>query len=169
MKLKRITGLMLILLSLIIVLVSAFVYESQTNTVTQTITEIANITLDPAALGSIEEGETILYTATNTSALDQILTVTTTKASVYLHFNTNLDGQSGNYTTYEIVVMVDTQPGSSLSDPVATLSIANPNTVIDLVDIGTYIFDFQVTTTAQQVSANTPTAVTITVSAESTS
>jgi len=158
------------LLSFIIILVSAFVYEQQSQTTTQTITEVASITLGDAVLGPIEEGETILYTATNTSALNQILTVTTTKASVFLHFDTNLDGQSGNYTTYQIDVMVDTQPGSDLSDPVATLTIASPDTTagIDLVTAGTYIFDFQVTTTAQQVSSDRPTTVNITVSAEST-
>lgn len=161
---------MLILLSFIIVLVSAIVYEQQLNTVTQTITEVASITLNTAALGNIEEGETILYTPTNTSALDQILTVTTGKANVYLHFDTDLDSQSGNYATYQIEVIVDTSPGTP-SGTVATLTIASPDTSsgIDLDVAGTYIFDFQVTTTAQKVSSDTPTTVNIAVSAESTS
>ena len=166
---KRIAGLLLILLSFIIVLVSAFVYEQQSQTTTQTITEVASITIDNAALGNIEEGETILYTATNTSVVDDILNITTGKANVYLHFDSDLDAQSGNYSTYQIEVIVDTAPGS-LSGTVATLTIANPDTTtgIDLDTAGAYIFDFQVTTTAQQVSSDTPTTVNITVTAEST-
>ena len=163
---------MLILLSFAILLVTAFVYEQQSNTVTQTITEIATITLDQGALGDIEEGETILYTPTNTSAIDQILDVTTGKANVYLHFDTDLDTQSSNYDTYQIEVIVDTAPGGSgLSGTVATLTIASPDTStgITLDVAGAYVFDFQVTTTAQQVSSDTPTTVNITVSAESTS
>ena len=169
MKVKRIAGLMLILLSFIIVIVSAFVYEQQSQTTTQTITEVASITIDNAALGNIEEGETILYTATNTSVVDDILNITTGKANVYLHFDSDLDAQSGNYSTYQIEVIVDTAPGA-LSGTVATLTIANPDTTtgIDLDTAGAYIFDFQVTTTAQQVSSDTPTTVNITVSAEST-
>ena len=168
MNLKRISGAMLILLSLVIVIVSAFVYEQQSQTTTQTITEVASITLGNAALGNIEEGETILYTAANTSAIDDILTVTTGKANVYLHIDTDLDAQS-NYATYQIEVIVDTSPGS-LSGTVATLTTGSPDTSsgIDLDTAGTYIFDFRVTTTAQQISSDTPTTVNITVSAEST-
>jgi hypothetical protein len=169
MKMKKIAGLMLILLSFAILLVSAFVYEQQSNTATQTITEVASITLGQATLGNIEEGETIVYTAVTTSAIDDILTVTTGKANVYLHFDTDLDSQSSNYATYQIEVIVDTSPGS-LSGTVATLTIASPDTSsgINLDTAGTYIFDFRITTTAQQVSSNTPTTVNITVSAEST-
>ena len=59
---KRIIGLMFIALSLTIVVTSAFVYEQASQTTTQTILEIASLTLGDAALGDIEEGETILYT-----------------------------------------------------------------------------------------------------------
>jgi hypothetical protein len=118
------------------------------------------------ALGDIEEGETILYTPTNTSELDQILDVTTGKANVYLHFETNLDSVS-NYDDFTIEVLVDTQPGTSLSDPVAVLIMASPDTSLQLDTAGDYIFDFQITTTAHQVSSNSTTAVNITVSAQS--
>lgn len=166
---KKIAGLTLIALSCVIVFVSALVYEQQSQTTTQTITEVASLTLGNAALGNIEEGDTILYTPANTSAVNNILTVTTGKANVFLHFDTNLDSQSANYATYKIDVIVDTAPGS-LSGTVVTLTIANPDTTIglNLDTAGTYIFDFQVTTTAQQVSSNTPTTVNIIVSAEST-
>ncbi len=166
---KKIAGLTLIALSCVIVFVSALVYEQQSQTTTQTITEVASLTLGNAALGNIEEGDTILYTPANTSSVNNILTVTTGKANVFLHFDTNLDSQSANYATYIIDVIVDTAPGS-LSGTVATLTIANPDTTVgvNLDTAGTYIFDFQVTTTAQQVSSNTPTTVNIIVSAEST-
>jgi len=154
------------LLSFAILLVTAFVYESQTNNVTQTITEIATITLTQGDLGSIEEGET------KVSTLDQILDVTTGKDDVYLHFDTDLETQGSNYVTYQIDVIVDTAPtGSGVSGTIATLTIGSPDTgsgvALDLT--GDWVFDFQVTATAQQVTSDTPTTVTITVSAESTS
>jgi len=167
-KIKRVAGLMLMLLSFAILLVTAFVYEDQTNNVTQTIQEVATITLDQGPLGTIEEGET------KVSTLNQILDVTTAKANVYLHFDTDLDSQSGNYDTYDIEVVADTVPGGStlwsVDDVIATLTIAGPDTSsgIDLDTAGGWIFDFRVTTTAGQVTSDTPTTVTITVSAEST-
>ena len=96
--------------------------------------------------------------------------MTTGKDSVYLHFDTDLNDQSGNYATYQIEVIVDTAPGS-LTGTVATLTIASPDTSsgIDLDTAGDYIFDFQITTTAQQVSGNSTASVSITVTAESTS
>ena len=168
MKVRKIAGLMLMLLSFLIILVSAFVYDQASQTTIQTITDVGSLSISNAALGNIEEGETIVYTPTNTSAVNNILTVNTGKPHVYLHIDTDLDNQSGNYTTYEIKVIVDTAPGS-LSGTVATLTIADPDTTtgIDLDTSGTYIFDFQVTTTAQLVSSDRPTAVHIAVSAES--
>ena len=170
----RLGGILFILMSLLVVSVSAFVYVQASNTVTQTIVEVANITLSPAALGNIEEGQTILYTATNTSALDDILSITTSKANVYLHFNTDLDGQSSNYTTYQIAVKVgDTVPGGSsysTGDTIATLTIATPDTAsgVDLDAAGSWTFDFEITTTANSVSSDQATTVNIVVSAEST-
>ena len=158
---------------MLIVSVSAFVYEQATNTVTQTIVEVANITLDQGTLGSISEGQTILYTATNTSSLDDILSITTQQANVYLHFDTDLDSQSGNYATYQIVVKAGTVQGSTIStgDTVATLTLVSPDAAsgIDLDTAGAWTFDFEITTTADNVSSDTPTTVNITVSAESTS
>jgi len=170
MKTKKIAGLLLILLSVTIVLVSAFVYSQDSQTTTQTITDVATLSITNAVLGNIEEGETILYTPTNTSALDQILTVTTGKANVYLHIDTDLDILT-NYVNFTIEVLVDTQPGSSLSDPVAVLTMASPDTSagIDLDTAGSYKFDFRITTTADLVSSNSDEEVNIAVSAESTS
>ncbi len=172
---RRLLGTILILMSLLIVSVSAFVYEQASNTVTQTIVEIATITLTQGTLGNIEEGQTIIYTASGTPSLNDILSITTSKASVYLHFDTDLNDQSSNYATYQIVVKVgDTVPGTSsksTGDTIATLTIASPDTASGVVldAAGSWTFDFEITTTANSVSTDQATTVNITVSAESTS
>ncbi len=171
---RQVLGTLLILASLLIVSVSALVYEQASNTVTQTIVDVATITLDQGTLGNLEEGQTILYTASNTSSLDDIIGLTTSKANVYLHFDTDLDGQSSNYATYQIVVKVgDTVPGgssNSTGDTTATLTVASPDTTsgVALDAAGGWTFDFEITTTANSVSSDQPTTVNITVSAEST-
>jgi Flp pilus assembly protein TadG len=171
---RRVLGTLLIMMSLLIVSVSAFIYEQASNTVTQTIVEVASITLTQGTLGNIEEGQTILYTPINTSSLNDILSITTSKANVYLHFDTDLEGQSGNYNTYQIVVKVgDTVPGgssNSTGDTTATLTIASPDTTSGVVldASGDWTFDFEITTTAGSVSSDQATTVNITVSAEST-
>lgn len=171
---KRIIGLMFMALSLTIVVTSAFVYEQASQTTTQTILEIASLTLGDAALGNIEEGETILYTAANTTALNDIASLTTGKANVYLHIDTDLNLQSSNYATYQIVVKAGTVPGTSVDfitgDTVATLSMGTPDTTIgiDLDAAGLWTFDFEITTTANQVGSDLGGTVSITVTAEST-
>jgi len=114
-----------------------------------------------------------LYTPSNTSALNDIISVTTTKNNVYLHLDGDLDAQSSNYATYNIVVKFSTAPvGSSHSsgDTACTLSLASPDySSINLDVAGSWTFDFEITTTPQGVSSDTQTTVTITVSAESTS
>ncbi len=172
---RRAFGTFLILTSLLIVSVSAFVYEQASNTVNQTIVEVANITLSEGTLGNIEEGETILYTPSNTSSLNDIVSITTSKANVYLHFDTDLDSQSGNYATYQIVIKVgDTVPGgssNSTGDTTATLNVGSPDTAsgVALDSAGDWTFDFEITTTANSVSTDQPTTVSISVLAESTS
>jgi hypothetical protein len=169
---KRIIGLLFLALSLTILVTSAFVYDQASQTTTQTIVNVASLTLTNAALGNIEEGETMLYTATNTSAVDNVVSLTTAKNNVYLHFDTDLEGQTTYYDTYQIEVVVSSTPvGSGLSGTVATLTIGSPDTAsgIDLDVAGDYVFDFQVTTTAKGVSSNQATTVNITVTAESVS
>ncbi|UCC57749.1 MAG: hypothetical protein JSW14_05065 [Candidatus Bathyarchaeum sp.] len=172
---KRIVGSLLIITSMVIASVSAFVYHQASNTVTQTIVEVASITLNQGTLGNIEEGETILYTASNTSSLNDIISITTSKVNVYLHFDTDLNDQSTNYNTFQIVVKVgDTVPvasSNSTGDTTATLKIANPDTSSGVVldAAGDWTFDFEITTTANQVTSDQATTVNITVLAESTS
>ncbi len=172
---RRTVGPLLIIISMIIISVSAFVYEQASNTVTQSIDEVANITLNQGTLGNIEEGETIFYTASNTSSLNDIISITTSKANVYLHFDTNLNDQSTNYATFQIVVKVgDTLPvasSNSTGDTTATLTIANPDTTSGVVldAAGAWTFDFEITTTANSVTTDQATTVNIIVSAEKTS
>ena len=152
-----------------ILVVSAFVYDQASQTTTQTVVNVASISLGNAALGNINEGETILYTPANTSALDNILDITTAATNVYLYFDSDLEGQTTNYDTYQIEVIVSSAPGgSSLSGTIATLTMAAPDTAtgITLDVIGNYVLDFQVTTTAQAVSSNQDTTVNITVTIE---
>lgn len=156
-------------MSLMILVVSAFVYDQASQTTTQTVVNVASISLGNAALGNINEGETILYTPANTSALDNILDITTAATNVYLYFDSDLEGQTTNYDTYQIEVIVSSAPGgSSLSGTIATLTMAAPDTAtgITLDVIGNYVLDFQVTTTAQAVSSNQDTTVNITVTIE---
>ena len=166
---RSLTGITLIAMSLMILVVSAFVYDQASQTTTQTVVNVASISLGNAALGNINEGETILYTTANTSALDNILDITTAATNVYLYFDSDLEGQTTNYDTYQIEVIVSSAPGgSSLSGTIATLTMAAPDTAtgITLDVIGNYVLDFQVTTTAQAVSSNQDTTVNITVTIE---
>lgn len=164
-------GTVLVLLSFSIVSVSAYIYEQNSHNITQTIVDIATLTLSNSALGNLEEAQTLLYTPTNQSDLDDIISVTTTKANVYLHLDSDLDALT-NYSTYNITVKFSQVSGFtySVGDTACTLTLGSPDhSSIDLDVAGTWIFDFEVTTTAGAVSANTPSTVTITVSAESTS
>ena len=168
-------GTLLIVISMVIISVSAFVYQQAFNTVTQTIVEVANITLTQGVLGNIDEGQTILYTASNTSSLNDIIGITTSKANVYLHFDTDLNAQSGNYTNFQIVVKVgDTVPvasSNSTGDTTATLTIVNPDTTSGVVldEAGAWTFDFEITTTTKSITIDQAVTVSITVLAESTS
>ena len=169
---RKVIGVFFVLLSIIIVSVSALVYESAQQTVTQTIKEIATITLNNSALGNIEEGETKSYTKADVAALGAAISITTTKANVYLHLNSTIDSQSTYYTTYTITVKYITVPGGSthsVGETAATMTIASPDPAAITLDVaGSWVFDFEVTTTAQSVSADQATTATIVVTAEST-
>ena len=162
------------MLSIIIVFVSAFVYETAQQTVTQTVTNIATLTLKNSALGTIEEGETKSYTNVTVAELGAAIDITTTKANVYLHLDSDIDSLSAYYTTYDVTVKFATVPGGSVlhtsGDTAATITLASPDTLtaIDLDAAGSWTFDFEVTTTADSVSADQPTTATIVVTAEST-
>jgi len=160
-------------MSFTIASVSAYIYEQATQTITQTVIEIATLNLQSSALGNLEEGETKAYTKADVPSLGGIISVTTTKANVYLHLNSDLDALSGSYDTYEIAVRFATVPAGSVLHAVGnvacTLSLVQPDfSSIDLDAAGDWGFDFEVTTTAKSVSSDTPTTVTIVVTAENT-
>jgi hypothetical protein len=169
-------GLFLLILSFSIVTVSAFVYESAQQTVTQTIQEIATLTLQNSALGNLEEGETKTYSKTGgggdveLAALGDAVSITSTKANVYLHFDSDLDALT-DHSTYTITVKFSEVQGStySVGDTACTLTLASPDySAVDLDVAGEWKFDLEITTTAGSVDADVPTTVTITVTAEST-
>jgi hypothetical protein len=169
---KKALGALFVLLSIIIVTVSALVYESAQQTVTQTVLDIATISLNTAALGNIEEGATTSYTKTEVAALGNAISITTGKANVYLHLNSDLDSLSTYYTTYTITVKYATVPGGSshsVGQTAETMTIASPDPAAVTLDVaGSWTFDFEITTTANQVSSNQATTATIDVTAEST-
>ena len=124
----RFSGLLLIMLSITIVGVSAYVFEQASQTVTQTIVDIATITLKNSALGNLNEGETQTYTQATVANLGDTISLTTTTANIYLHLNSDLDSVSG-YSTYNIVVKFSQVVGAtySVGDTACTLSIGSPD------------------------------------------
>jgi hypothetical protein len=168
---KKILGVFFVLLSLLIISVTAVVYETAQQTITQTVKNIATITLGNPALGDIEEGETITLTKTEVAALGNAISTTTTKASVYLHLDSNVSSLSTYYTTYDIIVKYATVPGNSshsVGGTATTISIATPDpAAIDLDGVGSWTFDFEITATAKSVSSDQDTTAAIVVTAES--
>lgn len=170
---KRLVGILLIMLSLAIVSVTGFVYETAQHSVTQTVKQIATLTLQNSALGNIEEGETKSYTKIDVATLGNIVNVTTTKDNVYLKFNSDLDSLTTYYTTYTITVKfaaVGVGSSKSVGDVACTMTLGAPDPSAVTLDVdGDWRFDFEITTTAKSVSADQATTVTIVVTAESTS
>ncbi|MGQ9679998.1 MAG: hypothetical protein ACUVV4_04450 [Candidatus Bathyarchaeia archaeon] len=171
-KKSLLTGIMLIVLSLSIVGVTAYVFERATQTIAQNIVEIASITLKNSDLGEINEGQTRSYTNETVPNLGDAVSITTTVSGVKLHFDSDLDDLSSYYSTYDIDVKLVAKPEKSslaIGEIVCTLSLSEPDYSSVNLDVeGTYRFNFEITTTASSVSSDTPTTVTIIVSAEST-
>jgi hypothetical protein len=149
--------------------VSAYVYQQATLTVSQNIVEVATIVVQNSDLGDINEGETIIYTSAEVAELGTAITITTTTAPVYLHFDSDVDSLSGSYSTYDITVIYDTVPPAGTGSGTAcVLSLASPDySSVTLDAAGTWIFDLSIETTADSVDADTPTTVSIVVGAES--
>ncbi|NWG09747.1 MAG: hypothetical protein HXX80_05530 [Nitrososphaerales archaeon] len=171
-KSRRLVGVLFILMSLSILTASAFVYQQANQTVDQNIVEVATITLKSSDLGNIDEGDTKTYTKADVAELGSAISITTTKANVYLHLDSDLNSLDTYYNTYNIVVKFITVPGLSSHDPgdvACTLTPASPDySSIDLDVSGSWAFDFEITTSPKSVDSNTATTVTITVLAKST-
>ena len=130
---KRVVGLSLLLLSLLVVVVSAYVYETGNIAVTQTIKNIATLTVQNSALGNIEEGQTIGYAKGNMSTLGGILNLTTTKDTVYLHLDSNVNLLSAYYSTYTITVKyaaVGAGSSHNVNDVACTMTLASPTQLL---------------------------------------
>jgi hypothetical protein len=170
-KSRKYSGLLFLLFGLMVVGVSAYVYQQATLTVSQTIVEVATITVQNSDLGNINEGESLSYTSTEVPNLGSAITITTTTSPVYLHLDSDVDSLSGSYSTYDINVVYNTvPPAGSGSGTACTLSLASPDySSITLDAAGTWVFDLTIDTTAASVDVDTPTTVTLIVGAESTS
>jgi hypothetical protein len=168
---QSLAGVLFVLLSFTIVMVSAYVYETAQLQTTQTIQEIATLTVHNSALGTIEEGETKSYTKATLASLGNIVNVTTTKNGVYLYFDSDLDSLAAYYTTYDITVKfaaVGSGSSHSVGDVACTMTLLLPDPAAVTLDVsGAWRFDFEITTIAQSVSADQLTTVTIVVTAES--
>jgi hypothetical protein len=165
------SGLILVMLSISIIGVSAYIYQEATQTITQTIIEVATITLKNSDLGNLKEGETKSYTKATVPNLGNAITITTQEANVYLHLNSDLDALT-THSSYSVEVKFSQVVGStySVGDTACTLSIGSPDySSIDLDAAGTWAFDFEITTSVGSVDADVPTTSTIIVTAESTS
>jgi hypothetical protein len=139
--------------------------------VTQTITNIATLTVSNSALGDIEEGQTITYTKAATTSLGNIVSLTTTKDGVYLNFTlSDTAVLTTYYSTYQIVVKfaaIGTGSTHAIGDVACTATLGAPNPAsVTLDKVGTWSFDFEVTTTAKSVSADQATTATVTVTAQ---
>ena len=168
---KKLIGIALILLSIMIVSVSAFVYESAQQTVGQTIVNVATITLKNSSLGNLDEGDTKTYTKADVADLGAAISLTTSKA-VYLHLNSDIDSLATYYTSYSVTVKYITVPGGSthnVGDTAATMTTGSPDPAAINLDVaGTWAFDFEITTTAKSVTGNQASTATVVVTAEST-
>lgn len=168
---SKISGILLLLFSLMITSVSAYVYQQTQMTSTQTNNKVASLTVQSSALGTINEGETKSYTKAAVATLGDAIILTTTDQLVYLLLDSDLDSLSGSYSNYTIVVKFIQVQGAiySVGDTAATITLAAPDpAAITLDAIGEWKFDLEVTTTASSVDADTLTTVTIDVYAQST-
>ena len=167
---NKILGVFFVLLSILIVSVTAVVYETAQQTVTQTIKNVATLVLNSPVLGDIEEGATKSYTKADVAALGDAISITTYKANVYLHLNSDVDSLSTYYTTYNITVKFATVPGGSshtVGEAAANITLLSPDPAgIGLDVAGSWTFDFEITTTANSGSSDQATTVTIVATAE---
>jgi hypothetical protein len=169
---KKIAGIAFVLLSILIMSVSAFVYIQGNQTVKQTVRRVVStFTLKNADLGDLFEGETKSYTQAQVPLLGDAISITTAKAGVYLWLTSDIGALNSYYSEYTLTVTYATVPGGSgissgSTAVVLDLDNQNATTGIPLDAAGAWSFDFALTTTAGTVSSDLTTTATITVSAE---
>lgn len=151
MKVKRFLKLPVVLTLIIVMVgsVTALIYWTGVQTVSQTIKMVATgeVVTEPIILDDLDEMSTENY------SFDKALTVTTAKDNENLkvtleNSSENLD----NYTSYKFELIVDTVPsGSTLTGTVVTITEADSLPAIKMVTLdvaGTYKFDYKFTVTA---------------------
>lgn len=167
---SKLSGLVFLIFSLMVAGVSAYVYQQATMTISQTIVEVATVTVQNSALGNINEGETISYTKATVSELGEAVTIDIQSQPVFLYFDSDVQLLLSSYDTYTITVKFIEVQGStySVGDTAATITLGTPDPVAVTLDAtGLWKFDFEITTTAESVDSNSPTTVTIVVGAQS--
>jgi hypothetical protein len=175
---KKIAGIAFVLLSILIMSVSAYVYISADQTVTQRVRRVVStFVLKNSDLGDLFEAETKSYTKDGTGGtgivpdLGAAISITTAKTGVFLYLVSDIDALAPYYSVYTLTVTFASVPVGSthtVGSNAATLTIANPYTPVGITldAAGAYTFDFALTTTAGTVVSDTTTIATITVSAE---
>ena len=167
---SKLSGLVFLIFSLMVAGVSAYVYQQATMTISQTIVEVATVTVQNSALGNINEGETISYTKATVSELGEAVTIDIQSQPVFLYFDSDVQLLLSSYDTYTITVKFIEVQGStySVGDTAATITLGTPDPAAVTLDAtGLWKFDFEITTTAESVDSNSPTTVTIVVGAQS--
>lgn len=169
---KKIAGIAFVLLSIAIMSVSAYVYESGQQTVSSTVINIVTLNLKNSALGNVEEGQTFSYDKNNMTNFGAAISLTTAKPLVYLHLDSDIQNLNASYATYTLTVRYITVPGGSarsVGGTAATLTILAPDPAPISLDLaGSWAFDFELTATAKSVTLDQTATATIVVTAEST-
>jgi hypothetical protein len=146
-------------------------YESGTQEVTQTVKNIATLTLQNSALGNIEEGQTVTVTKATVSSLGAAVTLQTNKDNIYLKFDSNVNLLTSAFSSYTITAKyasVGTGSSASVGSTACTMTIASPDpAVITLDKAGTWTLDFEVSATAKSVTSDQVTSATVLVYAQS--
>ena len=160
-------GLVLIVLSIHGICAYTVVSEITPYTESQILRNTRMLNMARLTLEHIEEGQTLLFTPTNHSDLDDIISVTTTEVNAYLHLDSDIDRLNTYYSLYNIEVKFDTVPVGSIhstGETACMLTLASLDCHFVTLDVsGDWTFDFEITTTAGSVSDNAETVVLITV------
>ncbi len=164
---KKIAGVAFVILSIFIMSVSAYVYEQGTQTIGQTVQNIATLTVKSSALGILEEGQTKTYTKADVTELGSAIELVTTKSGVVLKLNSDIEqflSSNSPYTTTGYTVVVRYPGGATI----ATLTPSAPDASVTLGAAGSYVLDLEITTTAKSgLVSDQSTTATIIVTAES--
>ncbi len=176
---KKIMGLALILMSVMLATVAAdvLVFETRTQTTTQQITNVASITTSATSftLPSLEEGATATYNKdTNTAiyadaaTLGNAAIITISKNLDVKFSSTELANFNAYYSSFTITITYASAIGThSAGDAAAVLSIASPSATVYLDDsAGTYYFNYEISATAKTGLDTTTPALTLTIQAQ---